>query len=873
MFIPDNPSTKTRVDMIVYGQIAMAWIYTFFIPIAFLQCWKRLTRLDNSRNNGNIDQAEFDDAVGNTFLKHTKFDLIFVALLWIPATNSNSPFHLAFLLPLMSCWLFPKSTSQGIFNLVRFCLGAHAAFAIVFTWYTWDINKIGEDAASMHSSHITLIYSELVVLLLQTVIFLFWQVLGLILLTLRHLRDVRKQNSEELEKALKSANQTKTEAVEAKKSVDAVRNEQSDILRALETLGKQQGHAVFIKNPDRKFVFANQVLLEQLAFHMKRKGFEPDANGRAKQEDIKGRTDEDLGLPNWAKYRESDDETLRTGHFLGFEPTVDVESSYGAEIWTQKEAIYDHTKLVGLVGCVVDGLPIEMQRMQDSISNSLVYASMKDKDGYIIWANRRHLEQLENRINSLLVAEKKNQLISLPAESKLREINGKRGPKDIDLYGEPASTEFVRRDNEIMGLAREHVCQGSREDFMAEFDKKLDGLIKSWNIHSEFDGVNPEKGWMELHRFPDAQYARWVEVRKMPWWGEWQRGDANGVCKRDVKGILVFFRDNHTGYMRKSVVWRWLFSYLDSANRATVGLLRDRLRRDYGTQRSHQSEELDRFAACALPLLIRRMLLWFRFFVDSLDRPSISIAPAGLEGHESRSVDDLRHLSAIIEEIYHNEVRIDIQADQRLLSKAIVFNRNGDELFIVVVLTIFNAIDATLKNPKERGVRFPNITVRIEINQKAIHFSIKDQGENLTHFDCLQINSLQRRQSESTAIRKVNGGFFLARQLADHLLGEYLLNQQLQGDPVKKNTFEQNPPLRSTEKRKLSEAYLQKHPPVPGSLSVAMSNAGASRESESQFGVLRQQSCPLIIYPQREGAGAVVSLSLPLGIFEQSNSK
>ena len=554
----------------------------------------------------------------------------------------------------------------------------------------------------------------------------------------------------ELAKTSKALEVAKLEAVQAKEQARDAQAKETLLRKALGSLGTKQLHAVFAKNAKRQFIFANDILLKGLAPIAKQNGFALE-NGRAKWEDVYLKTDKDLQI-DCEDYKRSDDIILagKEPYFEGPEETFDASEPEGTVIWTCKEPIREGDTVIGLIGYAVPGLPIEIQKLTDFLFSKLpIYASIKNDKGHIIWANDKHLKKLKGRIDELLKKQKRKKCLKYPLLARLRAINNNTGPTDEDLYGIDG-LQYRQRDQDIIARARAHT--GDEEAFESE----IEDLIRKWYKH-ERDGKYPDKGWMEFHRFPGEENARWVEVWKFPWWEEVVEHEHRNWR---VKGVLVFFEDRHKHFLRKSVIWRWIETHLKRANEASVGMLGSALH--HGTARP---EQLLRLSAFGLPRMLRRMLIWFKAFVDETQE-KVTFS------QRKRTTNDLALLLKAVEESYSNGAERKSYSDKsgRVAIRYyppnphVTFESHGDDLFAIIIALAMNAVEATLRSGIDP---FPPVTVRLQIQKDTVVASVSDEVQCPGTEELNSINDLKALKADG----EPGGGFFLAKRLAMHLSG------------------------------------------------------------------------------------------------------
>jgi hypothetical protein len=445
-----------------------------------------------------------------------------------------------------------------------------------------------------------------------------------------------------------------------------------------------------------------------------------------------------------------------TDHFEGFEPTFDPNDPSATVIWTRKEALRNSEGAVsGLIGYVVDGYPVQMRKMTDFFLGRLpFYASMKDINGNIVWANEEHLKMMSERLDEIIgdddsiEPERKVELLkkNTPVSAKLHAINGNKGPTDEQLYADGQS--YRRKDEDIMDLAREYADKP-----LDDFYTRMETLIAKWQVEAPEDGY-PKSGWMEHHCFPKSDTPKWVEVWKLPWWEE--RVEAGKVL-REVKGVLVFFIDNHKTYLRKSVVWRWIERHLKLANDATTVMLEEK------TKKFRNVDEVARMLIrLRLPKLIRRMLRRMKSFVD--DKPgSFTASPC-----EVRQMNELESLLSIVEHCFKPKIPVKYEGSS---VQELKLERLGDDLFGIVVAIVINAIEATQHAFPDQDVHSVSVVARTEGTMNdVLVIQVTNDGESPTEADVVRINRLDGLNRKD---KRPGGGFFVAKRLANYLASTY----------------------------------------------------------------------------------------------------
>lgn len=696
--------------------------------------------LKSLRNTSSVTEIKlFEENLAEFFWKSAKWDYALISVVWLTTLLPDRPFHLAFIIPLMATWLFTMGRSEKMLKLVIATLVARSIIiGLLVSWSAEIAAKVG--------------YIEFGVAVIPASLFselAFWITLAAVLAMFRHVRQALKDRAGELDAAYKAEAKARSEAERLQKDAECDHHRERDarlneeFLRyALENLSAARGDAVFVKDQGRRFVFANIVLLRMLAPVVRNKSlpFKIENEGTNEEyvrwSDIQYKTDDDLGI-DLEEYRNSDRQILNgeIEHYSKYEQTFLPTAPIGTMLWTTKEPIRTaNGEIAGLVGCVVPGLPKEMQEMSEYLVQSLpVYASMKDKDGYIVWANDNHLAMLATRIDELLIEQGLTHLTTTnDTRAKLRAINNGRGPTDKDLYGE-SGEKYAQRDAKIMSIAKTH--RGT----VVEFDSKMESFIREEFPTQERDEVFPIKGWIENHRFPRTDHGQWVEVWKMPWW---KNKIQRGVTSRCVNGILVFFRDHHKTYLRKSVIWRWLDRHFSLIFEGTARILKHK--KEHATAR-----------AMRVPMIMRRLLHWVRDFVDKAE----SRLPLS---NTQRKLAELTSLLEIVENCYHERVKVHCVLDDASL----LIRTGADELFGIVIVLVMNAIEATISQ-SDGGELAPVLVKITSSQQRFLDISIEDQAGIFDENQAAKINRLEGLHREDG---KPGGGFFVAKSLAVHMV-------------------------------------------------------------------------------------------------------
>lgn len=402
-------------------------------------------------------------------------------------------FHLAFILPMMSTWFFQPNRAQKVFLLVLLGLCTHFLFLaalylvqpVLSQSFPWLV-----DTKDM----LDFIRFENVVQLFSNLVF--WGVLGVIFVLLRHLQG---NALDELDRAEK-------------------------IRLAFETITAKKGEVVFAKNKARQFFFANKVLLEKFApFAGEETEIDP-VTGRkcARWQFLGGKTDEEINLPYHQDYEESDETTFETGEFANNEPDFSEGSAAGEAIWTEKVRIGKSKEdAIGLVGCVQGGWPHEIQVMSEYLTSHFhIYATMKDDQGRILWANARHLNRLEKKIEDLF-ERRAEQVIK-------RQLEGIKLNLHNAVFAKNARRQYIFANEQMLALLQEEIqAPGSAAGTRGKTLKEMDVLGRTDEELFEKFGLNNKdeelRGKLELYRRDDEDILTRREKTI-------ERTSARGVC-------------------------------------------------------------------------------------------------------------------------------------------------------------------------------------------------------------------------------------------------------------------------------------------------------------------------------------------------------
>lgn len=706
-------------------QIFLSLLFLFFMATRFFGQLSFLSKLKISTTSLDV----IDEKATSVFWSAAKWDFVYVTAISASSFSILIPFHLGYILPLTGAWLFTKKQANTAFQIVI------AGIVLKFLG-GWGLSYLSVELDSKFPED----HFDIPVLFWSMVSeLIFWGTFCMLLAIIRHLRSTAKEKAKSLHLSLES---------------------EYLLRRALEQHSVLQNQGLFVKNSDRRFIFANEVLLNYLTPVLKKNGF-PMAGPTVLWKEIEMKTDADLGI-NCPEYEKSDNHVLMsksavTDVWEGYEPFFDPLSSIGPQVWTQKAAIRDEqSKIVGLVGSIVPGFPRELQEMVNYITDRMpVYASMKDVNGHVVWANDLHLEKLKGRIEEILREQGKEEYTKFSLPVQLKAINNGKGPLDADLYNETPAKRY--RDRDILVLERATRCAGDS----AAFDAEMKQLVKEW-----FPNITdyPQHGWFEHHFFPGEKNGRWVEVRKMPWWQFVL--DDQGKTQRTLKGILVFFSDAHKGHLRKSVVWRWVDIHLGRAIETHKRLISDPM------TKKRSDLPIEWLQKYEMPSLIRKMLLFFKSFVDG--QPS-EMEPEQVE----RSVHELQYFVKFIEEVFNGIISIKLSIEIERFN----LKRNGDEYFAIIIPLILNTVEAAVRNNTE----FKQCSV--EINLSKGEYGDKDPSDVSEQYLLITIKSKQGKVLSGDRIKQIErfemlndsdqmpgGGYFLARQLASYLLKRDGLN-------------------------------------------------------------------------------------------------
>lgn len=709
---------------------------------------RRLLR--KTQTGGSSAGQDIDYSVTRIFWISTWIDLIYIAIVVGTTVLPSRPFHFGFMIPIVAVWMFRGKQANGIFLLIIACLAIHATALILVglnSTAAVDLNLVGWGGLIPAGEFI-----------LNAA---FWFSIGL-LLTL--FRDSQYQ--------LKEAVAT------------------SDIIRnGLETLAEQEGLAVFAKDTNRHFIFANSIFRQKLAKFLKQMPSPPSKLEQLLKEKkisweqflkektvpwwaIKYKSDDDIGLTekDFPEYKASDLAVLESvkeedGHYQKSEPSF---SDQGKVIWTRKELLRDPrdaSRKLGLIGYVVDGLPIEFHQIQLPF-----YASLKDEQGHVLWANAMHLAKLAPAIQRLYRDQyNKDEVDKISTAAQLRKLNNGDGPFDWQLYGQTAGRDYRALDQQIMDLARRY---GQTE----KFNEEMEAMIASRNLPRRIGRTHkyPLNGWLEYHRFPkqsilngpkaanagneeqvrEGEIAQleeegvWVEVWKMP---RWERRIVENEITHVVKGVLVFFEDVHASYLRERIFWHAVNKHLMHVSVASTIMLE--------AVPSEQAELANRLGSClSIGEIVRRMLFAFQEFVDGRqfrlsDKPNIGS-------------DALENLLRTVEAGFPRRIKLDLDLGD------FVCERRGEDLFCIVLALVVRASEATQKFCEDQIVLPP---VSVIIKETIDQFRVVITDRAIPHADQQNIHSSNNPIGWAHVSEKYipGEGYYIATKLTARLWEEW----------------------------------------------------------------------------------------------------
>lgn len=254
--------------------------------------------------------------------------------------------------------------------------------------------------------------------------------------------------------------------------------------RILDIVTRHINYSVFMKNSDRKFVYANEPMAKRL--------------GKSPSEII-GKTDWELKIDDPA-YLKSDKEAMgldgaEARVVCRMEPNFDTLDPQNPMVFTIKSPVYAADGSVeGLVGICEPGTPrLVMETFSRLFDEMPYFATLKDRDGHIKWASRAFCEKDAGK-----------------TRKELLDMWGKLGAKDADLYSVEDAAKFRRDDNAVVKAAEKALSLGN--DPIAAATKVTD----------------------EVHYFPAQKSSCKVRVTKVPWIIE----EGN-----QVMGVLVYYHE------------------------------------------------------------------------------------------------------------------------------------------------------------------------------------------------------------------------------------------------------------------------------------------------------------------------------------------
>lgn len=613
-----------------HSQLHFVWLNVVQIAVCsvalilWLSSYKVLSaRIKFYQSDKMLSAEEKHCRIDDFFWVCAKVDLATVTALMLFSPSLGREVHLGYLLPLMISWLSSTDERQRAGKVRERCANViKILIAGVFVKAIFEM-ALASDSVLLHSLWDKLqssegVYSKLTYLVSWLAHFFaplggflahcaFWGGVGVLFALLRFLRTTEKINAHEAR--------------------DHSRNEHF-LRSALELLCTSQKIAVFIKNADRSFKYANSTLLESLP---PRKDKRPWSLGL-----LQGETDATICITN-KKYDESDRLVLsakskedENNHFEGMEPTFRNSDHRWKRIWTVKHAIWGTEikdsdscadRPIGLVGQVVEGRPVQMKQMAEQLTEGMpIYATMKDSNGRVVWANKKYLQGMakafldysSHLLEVVSEEEKKetqntvkgaghdkkmlNELVDnlkiilkqqtetsgeLRIDSKtemavleqgLQQYNNGDGPTDKLLYGDELPRYFVSMDKVIEGAVNDPTISDDR--VLDEVNRRIKDYFGTNISHGPMVEY-PVQGWIEYHKFPGEKDGRWVSVHKIPTWV--CKTNEVGVQERHLEYLLVFFEDVHKRHLRRAILGRWSKKYLPRAKYASCMVLESSL--------------------------------------------------------------------------------------------------------------------------------------------------------------------------------------------------------------------------------------------------------------------------------------------------------
>jgi len=764
-----------------------------------------------TESDGNEDKKI--NAIDNIFWSSAKVDLLIVtSLIWL-CPRSTWEVQLGYLLPLMVTWL--SSTTQReraakVFITVIFGL---AFKALLETLLVIDLEKVINFVFNIGNAAERFAISAAYIL--PTIKFalscFFWGAISVIFALLRFLRVSEKINAHE--------------ALEYSQREHFLRS-------ALELLCTSLKNAIFIKNADKSFRFANKTLLESLPPRKDNKPWTLEL--------LEGETNFTIGIEN-EKYDESDHLVLNAksiddenNHFEGMEPTFKMTDHPWKRIWTVKHAIWDpnNQKLnpvtqrpIGLVGQVVEGRPIQMQQMADQLTEAMpIYATMKDRRGQVIWANKKYLrgmagsflihankqldkqlkrnpselEYLENsKVNDINLIkdliENLQKVIDSTIDQKaemavleqgLQQYNDGDGPTDIELYGSDLPPYFVSMDTLIKQVVEDPTIPDELVlDHLSEVIKEHFRNPKSHGPIVDY----PLQGWIEHHKFPGEADGRWVSVRKIPTWINKPIKSNSSPGARKLKYLMVFFEDVHKLHLRRSILGRWSKKHLPQAKYAALKAVEDSVRNIDSTNKiiSSQANKLrvnnKTISSKTKDLIDQRDEALARLSILEKEHERICKMPLlrvqlSLFNWAREIIEEEEHLSSkdkcdflelqvicrSMELFFESRVRVDLQCHVEFLIESL-----GEEFLAIVVILLMNAMRAVERcsaiMPGERSVN-----LNIDFNDQMLNIVVSNRFTTLSDGDIQRINSCQVLDEDCYP----GGGIYIANRLLNRLLKE-----------------------------------------------------------------------------------------------------
>lgn len=833
-----DPRAPEAIQLVKICNIAQIYICAAFLLYSvvrhFLYDAKQLSKLQTQytekRAGAEKDwqklqkiEEESDEQASAVFFRIGWIDIVVISLIWCLTLLPDKEFYLAYMLPLAGVWLVErKDQSVGMIWAVVILVVLRGALVMSLRIYEPQLSA----ALGITRGDRLWLYAGSIIpkfALLAAVAFL--------AVTLRHVHlKLRSRIADTLDLLKSATDQVVTreaEAAKLKTCLDEAMTkaktlvgdfgkaqqdwqslndaltalgarfddtqqrlstaEQHALLQsALAKLSDREGHAVFIKDIHRRFVYANDdflrlitptlhenaVLARDEKPHLLR--VQPGAPIRL--EDIRGRNDREIGIET-QEYIDSDNAVLglpdsaipndadrlykpnrSSDHFEGAERGFSDPQGSTPRFWTIKQALRDERepdKVWGLVGEVLHGEQEFVRRLSPKLLDEFpLFVSVKEPDGHVIYMNRAMLDRMSPKLKEC--AENSSGFDKTP-DKLLATIGRRRGPTDTDLYGRELAEEYRQIDQELKRVADEFIGWMNEKtgnnrlalnspEAQAELTRRLSMIepIRSKGVHNY-----PQDGWIEFHRFPKEKSGSWVEVRKLPIIQETQRG-AEVVL--EYKGILVVFQDVTPMYLRRCSDWHWVEEHFRNARRASV---------------YKPKSKLGLSDPKSLPLLslLQAMLRWLRRAIDG-GQLELQKMP-----HE---ISELQTILALTEDMYDSKVKVELNVAESVPS---CLPRAGYFFFGVVLALTMNAIEARLRAKREgRVADDEGAPVRISLTRKTnettdrLLLVVEDPVAGLESETIARINAREMlRHCEQTGRKLPGGGLLLADRLAREL--------------------------------------------------------------------------------------------------------